>query len=123
MDIVLKLRELRRIRNLTQKDVSDIAGVGTKTVSSFETGARIASMKISQLLRLLSAYDITPAEFFGGAIEQIVLSETEGLSPSELSLVTAFRTLPEAARDSIAERFLLMIDAAAIASQVRLRAI
>ena len=42
MDLVLKLRELRRMRGLTQKDVARISGVGHKTISSFETGERSA---------------------------------------------------------------------------------
>ena len=46
MDIVLKLRELRRYRGLSQKDVARRSGVGEKTLSSFETGERIDTMKI-----------------------------------------------------------------------------
>ena len=46
MDLVLKLRELRRMRGLTQKDVARLSGVGQKTISSFETGERIGSLKL-----------------------------------------------------------------------------
>src|SRR5687768_16786940 len=54
MDLVLKLSELRRMRGLTQKDVARLSGVGAKTISSFETGQRITSLKLSQLERLLA---------------------------------------------------------------------
>ena len=49
MDIVLKLRELRRLRGYSQKDVALLTGVGDKTIISFETSARIGSMKLSQI--------------------------------------------------------------------------
>ena len=46
MDLVLKLREIRRLRGLSQKDVARLSGVGEKTISSFETGQRIGSLKL-----------------------------------------------------------------------------
>ena len=70
MDLVLKLREARRMRGLTQKDVARMSGVGEKTISSFETGERIGSLKLKQLERLLSAYGLSPADFFGSTIEK-----------------------------------------------------
>jgi transcriptional regulator with XRE-family HTH domain len=70
MDLVLKLRELRRMRGLTQKDVARLSGVGEKTISSFETGERIDSLKLAQLERLLAVYGLTEGDFFGGTIEQ-----------------------------------------------------
>ena len=69
MDLVLKLREVRRMRGLSQKDVSRICGIGEKTISSFETGERIGSLKLAQLKRLLQAYGITESEFFSGSDE------------------------------------------------------
>ena len=123
MDVVLKLRELRRLRGMTQKEVSELAGVGEKTVSSFETGDRIMSMKLSQLVQLVNAYNISLAEFFGNEIEQQLFSELERLNATELKLLTALRALPEQTRQLLAERFLLMIDAAATVSGSRLRAV
>ena len=70
MDLVLKLREIRRMRGLSQKDVARLSGVGAKTISSFETGERIGSLKLAQLKRLLAAYGLTEAEFFGGSVER-----------------------------------------------------
>jgi len=123
MDVVLKLRELRRLRGLTQKEAAELAGVGEKTVSSFETGDRIMSMKLSQLLQLLGAYDMSLAEFANDGIEQQLFSELERLNATELKLLTALRALPEQTRQVLAERFLLMIDAAATVSGSRLRAV
>src|SRR5688500_20161796 len=70
MDLVLKLREIRRLRGLSQKDVAKLSGVGEKTISSFETGNRIGSLKLAQLKRMLSVYGLTEAEFFGGSVER-----------------------------------------------------
>ena len=72
MDLVLKLREIRRMRGLSQKDVSRLSGVGEKTISSFETGQRIGSLKLSQLKRLLGVYGLTESQFFGGTVVQSV---------------------------------------------------
>ena len=59
MDLVLKLREIRRLRGLSQKDVAKLSGVGEKTISSFETGQRIGSLKLAQLKKLLSVYGLS----------------------------------------------------------------
>ena len=70
-DSVLMLREARRLRGLSQKDVARLSGVGEKTISSFETGERIESMKLHQLRRLLRVYGLTPAQFFTGDLSAI----------------------------------------------------
>ena len=70
MDLVLKLREIRRMRGLSQKDVARMSGVGEKTISSFETGQRIGSLKLAQLKRLLKVYGLTEADFFGSSVER-----------------------------------------------------
>ena len=70
MDLVLKLREIRRLRGLSQKDVARLSGVGEKTISSFETGQRIGSLKLEQLKRLLGVYGLTEADFFGSSVER-----------------------------------------------------
>src|SRR5258708_38694366 len=72
MDLVLKLRELRKYRGLSQADAARKSGLGVKTLSSFETGERIESMKLIQLQRLLRIYGVTDAEFFSTAIEHLL---------------------------------------------------
>ena len=63
-NLVLKLRELRRTGSVSQAKLARLSGVGVKTISSFETGARIDSLKLKQLERILAVYDMTLAEFF-----------------------------------------------------------
>jgi transcriptional regulator with XRE-family HTH domain len=124
MDLVLKLRELRRMRGLSQVEAAEKAGIGEKTLSSFETGDRIGSIKLSHLVSLLTAYDVTPAEFFGGAVERKILAELERLSVEETRLIEALRQLDEGPRERLIERFMTEIEAVeTCVSPRRLRAV
>ena len=123
MDLVLRLRELRRMSGLSQKEVGRTSGVKEKTLSSFETGERIKSIKVAQLVALLNTYRVTPAEFFGDGVERKLLAELERLSPNELKIVSGLRGLPDAARERLADRFLVMLEAVQATAEPRLRAI
>ncbi|HEY2091295.1 MAG TPA: helix-turn-helix transcriptional regulator [Thermoanaerobaculia bacterium] len=124
MDVVLKLRELRRMRQLTQVEAAEKAGIGEKTLSTFETGERIGSMKLSQFVSLLTAYDVTPAEFFGGAVERKILAELERLSAEETRLIESLRRIDEGPRNRLIARFMSEIEAVeTCVSPRRLRAV
>jgi transcriptional regulator with XRE-family HTH domain len=62
-DLAIKLTMLRQSLRLTQEQVSTLSGVGVKTLSSFETGHRIESMKVSQLASIVAVYDMTVQQF------------------------------------------------------------
>ena len=95
MDLVLKLREIRRLRGLSQKDVARLSGVGEKTISSFETGQRIGSLKLAQLNKMLGVYGLTEAEFFGCSVErQIAPWELNDEESAAQRLVEELRGLP-----------------------------
>lgn len=111
MDLVLKLREVRRMKRLSQKDVARISGVGEKTISSFETGERIGSMKLAQLGRLLAAYGLTEAEFFGGAVEkEIAPWELDENQRATAQLLDELRTLPQPMQRNLLAKFRLMVE-------------
>lgn len=112
MDLVLKLRELRDLRGLSQKDVARRSGVGEKTVSSFETGERIGSMKLSQLAKLLAIYGVTEEQFFSRAIEELFDPDAISRRSREEQLVAGLTELPPDARNALLDRFELMLDAA-----------
>ena len=112
MDIVLKLRELRRLRGLSQKDVARLTGVGEKTISSFETSARIGSMKLSQLARLLRVYGFTEEQFFSRKIEELFDPDAITNRTREEQLIANLAELPTAARNALFERFEVMMDSA-----------
>lgn len=121
MDLVLKLRELRQYRGLSQIDAARKAGLGVKTLSSFETGKRIDSMKLVQLQRLLRVYGVTEAEFFCAAIEHL-LAPWEHESAEEIdTLVCALRSLPPSTQHVITDKLRLAIDLARDLSPPRSR--
>src|SRR6266851_2630800 len=107
---------------LSQKEVGRTSGVGEKTLSSFETGERITSIKVVQLVALLNAYRVTPSEFFGDGVERKLLAELERLSPNELKIVSALRGLPDGVRERLVDRFLVMLEAVQATAEPRLRA-
>jgi transcriptional regulator with XRE-family HTH domain len=113
MDLVLKLREIRRMRGLSQKDVARMSGVGEKTISSFETGNRIGSLKLDQLKKLLSVYGLTEAEFFGGSVEkQIAPWELNTEEFAATRLMDDLHGLPKHVQRTMIAKFQLMLETA-----------
>ncbi|HVE70668.1 MAG TPA: helix-turn-helix transcriptional regulator [Thermoanaerobaculia bacterium] len=112
MDLVLKLRELRDLRGLSQKDVARLSGVGEKTISSFETGERIGSMKMSQLAKLLAIYGVTEEQFFSRAIEELFDPDAISRRSREEQLIAGLTELPPDARATLLDRFELMLESA-----------
>jgi len=120
MDLVLKLRELRDLRGLSQKDVARLSGVGEKTLSSFETGERIGSLKLSQLSKLLRIYGFTEEQFFSRAIEELFDPDAISRRTREEQLIADLAELPASARSALLERFVLMLESArAVAGPTR----
>jgi transcriptional regulator with XRE-family HTH domain len=120
MDLVLKLREIRKLRGLSQKDVARISGVGEKTISSFETGQRIGSLKLDQLQKLLGVYGLTEAEFFGSSVErQIAPWEIDEEETAALRLVEDLRLLPKPVQKAMVAKFQLMLETASEVNDIR----
>lgn len=114
MDLVLKLREIRRLRGLSQKDVARLSGVGEKTISSFETGQRIDSLKISQLKSLLAVYGLTEVDFFGCSVEkEIAPWELDEYEFAAAQLLEHLRALPKPIQATMVAKFELMLETAA----------
>lgn len=113
MDLVLKLREIRRLRGLSQKDVAKLSGVGEKTISSFETGQRIGSLKLAQLKKLLGVYGLSEADFFGCSVErQIAPWEVDEDESAAQRLVDELRVLPKPVQKTMINKFQLMLETA-----------
>ncbi|HYC91139.1 MAG TPA: helix-turn-helix transcriptional regulator [Thermoanaerobaculia bacterium] len=113
MDLVLKLREIRRLRGLSQKDVAKLSGVGEKTISSFETGQRIGSLKLAQLKKLLGVYGLSEADFFGCSVErQIAPWELDEEESAAQRLVEDLRGLPKPVQKKMIDKFQLMLETA-----------
>jgi DNA-binding XRE family transcriptional regulator len=62
-DLAFKLKEARINARMHQRDLAKKSGVGEKTISSFETGARIEGAKWSQIVALVTACGMTLEEF------------------------------------------------------------
>ena len=120
MDLVLKLREIRRMRGLSQKDVARLSGVGEKTISSFETGNRIGSLKISQLKRLLGVYGLTECDFFGATVErQIAPWELDEEECATQRIVDELAALPKPVQKAMLAKFQLMLETACEVNHIR----
>jgi transcriptional regulator with XRE-family HTH domain len=110
MDIVLKLRELRHHRGLSQKDVGRLSGVGEKTLSSFETGERIDTMKLTQLQALLKVYGITEDTFFSDKLDEL-FDPTYVRVATRLDMIAAgIATLPEHLRQGTLDMIAAIVD-------------
>lgn len=110
VDMVIRLRELRRLSGLSQREVSLLSGIGEKTISSFETGYRIDTMKVGQLRRLLAVYGLTEAEFFGDELNEILDDEEAFFSSS--SVLRGLVDLPRQIRAGLLEKICLMVETA-----------
>jgi transcriptional regulator with XRE-family HTH domain len=111
MDLVLRLRELRRLSGLSQEEVAHRSGVGAKTLSSFETGVRIESLKVSQLRKILHVYGVTETDFFGSDLETTLANDAD-MKP--IPGAEKLKSLPIHVRHALIERFELMIDTALV---------
>jgi transcriptional regulator with XRE-family HTH domain len=71
-DIALRLKLVREERGLSQKDAARLSKVGEKTISSFETGQRIHTIKLSQLTALCEVYGLTVVAFLAFDEESLI---------------------------------------------------
>jgi transcriptional regulator with XRE-family HTH domain len=63
-DLLIRLRDARERRHLTQEAVAKLAGISGQTVSACERGAR--SVSIGLLVRLAKIYGVTPGSLLDG---------------------------------------------------------
>ena len=120
MDIVLKLREIRRMRGLSQKDVARLSGVGEKTISSFETGQRIGSLKLAQLKKMLKTYGMSEAEFFGATVEKEIAPWELGEEQIATErLLDHLHALPKPVQKNLLAKFQLMVETLAEVHHVK----
>lgn len=112
VDIVLRLRELRRSLGLQQKEVALLTGIGEKSISSFESGARTDAMKLGQLRRLLQIYGVTESEFFCEDFEARLGLGEDATPDGAHRFWQGMRELPDSVRESLLEKFSLMVDTA-----------
>ncbi|QDR80197.1 helix-turn-helix domain-containing protein [Sporomusa termitida] len=97
MKIGLHLRELRKKKNLTAKDIADATGVEVPTVTRWENGSiNIPSSKIEQYLELL---EIPIDTLFENAHEIIDHAEKLDLNEEQKQILDKFKTSTDDNKD------------------------
>lgn len=103
------------MRGLSQKDAAKMSGVGEKSISSFETGERIDSLKISQLLKLLKVYGVSEEEFFGTPVEEeadVWAEHEDPMTRHRQQLGLRMEQLPSSIQSALLSKLQLMIETA-----------
>jgi len=87
MNVGLRVKQLRKMRNMTTKELSALCGVSQSTISKLENGNRIPDIPIIE--KICDALNITLLDFF--MTEKI----SESLSESLIELVYIAKNLDE----------------------------
>ena len=61
-----RLADLRIQRRVSQKQLALASGIGARTISTFETGRRIESIKVMHLLKITSALGVDVRDVLDG---------------------------------------------------------
>ncbi len=94
-DLCFRLRLYREAAGLTQREAAEITGLSVPYISAFETGARIDSLKVRHLERLLAVYGVSLAQFFGDRDEPMTADEFHGPElPAIVKIEQALQTIP-----------------------------
>lgn len=82
-----RLKELRMVNNLTQKQVADILKISPSIISGYETGERTPSVEV--LLSLSYLYKCSTDYLLGRKIETICRSiDAVGLTDSQIQAIS-----------------------------------
>lgn len=89
------IKELRKARGLSQKEVSEKANISRSYISHLESGSRSTS-SVDVITSLSGALDVDPYEMFAriGYFEGSELREIEDISPLERKLLDVIRGIP-----------------------------
>lgn len=110
---MLKIRDLREEKGLTQKELAEIVGSNNKSIWAYENG--IAEPSIDLLIRLAHALDVTVDYLIGNADELGNVGTTEQFSSEERDLIKCYRAIGNA------ERLALLTTAQSFFSQAKAR--
>lgn len=94
-----KLAELRKERNMSQKEFSKIFNVAQNTISQWEQGKR--NMDTEILVKLADYFQVTTDYLLGRSEAASHRTNVFHLSPSEELLVKKYRTLPDLSRETL----------------------
>ena len=87
--IGLRLRDLRKSHNLSQREVADAIGLPQSNLSRIENGKQ--RLNLTVLARMLAIYETSIQDFF--AREDEAVRNGDALTPRERQLVESYRRL------------------------------
>jgi transcriptional regulator with XRE-family HTH domain len=99
----IKIKELRKTKGLSQKDLSDDLGIGATTISAWECGKNFPNQEI---LHKVAKYFDTDMNNLFGYISNAEIAFKQGLKALHLD---AYRALPETEKEFIADQFNALI--------------
>lgn len=111
---MLKIRDLREEKNLTQKELAEKVGSNNKSIWAYEKG--IAEPSIDFLIRLARALDVTVDYLVGNSDELGNVGTTEQFTDEERDLIKCYRAIGNA------ERLALLTTARSFFNQAKARA-
>ena len=88
----MNLKQLRALKRVTQREVSQAIGCSEVVYSHYETGIREPSL--DTLIKLANFFEVTTDFLLGHGVEA-----SELLSEYEISLIRAFRSADQRARE------------------------
>ena len=98
-DLQNKLAELRRERNMSQKEFSKVFNVAQNTISQWEQGKR--NMDTEILIKLADFFQVTTDYLLGRSETVSHPARSFDLSASEKLLVKKYRTLPPLSKETL----------------------
>lgn len=102
MNIGNQLREIRKMRALTQKELASLAGVAQSVVSNAENGEREPTL--DSLAKLCKVLNLTLSDFFTMFENQTLTSTVQSelcLSEEEILLIKKYRSLASRDKETI----------------------
>ncbi|MBR0380859.1 MAG: helix-turn-helix transcriptional regulator [Eubacterium sp.] len=94
-----KIREIRKRRNMTLKQVADRLGVTESTVQRYESG-NIKNLKYETMVMLADILTCSPAELMGW-VGSVTLQTQRTLRPDESNLLDDYNVLSDIGKNKV----------------------
>lgn len=89
---MLRFRQERELKNLSQNDLANILGVSQQSISKYENGSREAGYDI--LIQMSKFFDVSIDYLLGlSNVRKIETTQNEQLSTDETRIIDAYRTI------------------------------
>lgn len=104
-----RIRELRKDRKMTMKQVGDVLGLAESTISQYETGKRQPDNET--LLKLGELFDVSVGYILGAVNEKGPTPESgDGLTEQERKFLTLIHRLSEDQKDFLLVQLKTLIE-------------